>query len=313
MTGPDTGAMQAYLGRLRRLTTHVAVDESSEQADAIVAAGASLGELDEISVESLTRWVRARPADVYALGLSVGLSQEKLKNLLRVAFGTTSWVKAVAADARGVVVWLDEEFGLLETLEAQRHRTYTFGDVLAVRGTSRQTASRAGVAGKLIEDAVEQIVRDLGLPYEMRGRFVGRNGDTGPADLAVPGFDDALIAVACKGFDSTGSKLTAAVTEVMDMANVSFAHQYVLAVVDGIGWLSRQGDFRRMHALLEQHRIDGLYALADLDAFRADLHAAAVRHGLLEGPLPDGPGVSVPGEALAARVEEPDAQLHLDL
>lgn len=97
------------------------------------------------------------------------------------------------------------------------------------------------------------------------------------------------------------------------MAGVSFAHQYVLAVVDGIGWLSRQGDFRRMHALLEQHRIDGLYALADLDAFRADLHAAAVRHGLLEGPLPDAAAVDVPGEALVARPEEPEAQLRLDL
>ena len=310
---PDDTAMQAYLGRLRRLTTHVAVDEASEQADAIVAAGASLSALEEVSVDALTRWVRARPADVPALGLTVGLSQEKLKNLLRVAFGTSSWVKAVGDDARGVVVWLDEELGLLAALEAQRHRTYTFGDVLAARGTSRQVANRAGVAGKLIEDAVEQIVRDLGLPYEMRGRFVGRNGDTGPADLAVPGFEDALIAVACKGFDSTGSKLTAAVTEVMDMAGVSFAHQYVLAVVDGIGWLSRQGDFRRMHALLEQHRIDGLYALADLDAFRADLHAAAVRHGLLEGPLPDAGPVDVPGEALVARPEEPEGQLRLDL
>ena len=136
---------------------------------------------------------------------------------------------------------------------------------------------------ELIEDAVEQVVRDLGLPYAMRGRFVGRNGDTGPADLAAPDFEHALVAVACKGFDSTGSKLTAAVSEVTEMANVSFAHQYVLAVVDGIGWLSRQGDFRRMHGLLDDHRIDGLYALADLERFRDDLRAAAVRHGLLEG------------------------------
>lgn len=306
-------AMAAYLGRLRRLTSHVAVDQASEQGDAIIAAGASLAALEEVSVDSVSRWVRSRPADVYALGLTVGLSQEKLKNLLRVAFGTTSWVKAATQDPQALVEWLDDELGLLAALESQRHRAYTFGDVLAARGTSRQTASRAGVAGKLIEDAVEQIVRDLGLPYEMRGRFVGRNGDTGPADLAVPGFENALIAVACKGFDSTGSKLTAAVTEVMDMANVSFAHQYVLAVVDGIGWLSRQGDFRRMHALLESHRIDGLYALADLDTFRADLHAAAVRHGLLDGPLPPAESVTVPGEALVARADEPDAQLHLDL
>ena len=78
-----------------------------------------------------------------------------------------------------------------------------------------------------------------------------------------------------------GSKLTAAVTEVTEMANVRYAHQYVLAVVDGIGWLNRLGDFRRMYALAESRRIDGLYALADLDRFRDDLEQAARRHGLL--------------------------------
>ena len=83
-------------------------------------------------------------------------SFEKLKNLLRVAFGTTSWVKAVAADARGVVVWLDEEFGLLETLEAQRHRTYTFGDVLAARGTVRSAPALGDV-----ED-VQRTLGDVG-------------------------------------------------------------------------------------------------------------------------------------------------------
>ena len=279
---PDAG-MRAYLERLRRLTTHADPTAGSEAAVAIKDAGDSLDALRRVDPGSLASWVAARPHDVYALGLVVGLSQEKLRNLLRVAFGTTSWVKAATADPAGVVAWLDAEFGLLAALDAQRNRVYTFGDVLAARGTSRQVAGAAGAAGKLIEDAVEQVVRDLGLPYAMRGRFVGRNGDTGPADLAVPDFEHALVAVACKGFDSTGSKLTAAVSEVTEMANVSFAHQYVLAVVDGIGWLSRQGDFRRMHGLLDDHRIGGLYALADLERFRDDLRAAAVRHGLLEG------------------------------
>lgn len=72
----------------------------------------------------------------------------------------------------------------------------------------------------------------------MRGRFVGRNGETGTADVAIPGFRDCLIAIACKGFDSTGSKLTAAVSEVTEMANVHFARQYLMGVVDGIGWIS---------------------------------------------------------------------------
>jgi hypothetical protein len=276
------GGLEEYLGRLRRLTEHVDPMAASPEADAIRAAGVSLDRLPEVSEEILVEWVTVHPEAVNALGLAVGLSQEKLKNLLKVRFGSSSWARVAKGDPHGLVAWLVEEFDLVTALEQQRNRAYTFGDVLAARGTSRQTATSAGVAGRSIEDAVEQIVQELGLPYAMRGRFVGRNGETGPADLAVPDFDNAVVAVACKGFDSTGSKLTAAVTEVTEMANVRYAHQYVLAVVDGIGWLNRLGDFRRMYALAESRRIDGLYALADLDRFRDDLDQAARRHGLLD-------------------------------
>ena len=277
----DAAGLEDYLGRLRRLTEHVDPTAASPDADALREAGASLDRLPEVGEEILVEWVTVHPEAVNALGLAVGLSQEKLKNLLKVRFGSSSWTRVAKGDPHGLVAWLVAEFDLLSALEQQRNRTYTFGDVLAARGTSRQTATSAGVAGRSIEDAVEQIVQELGLPYAMRGRFVGRNGETGPADLAVPDFENAVIAVACKGFDSTGSKLTAAVTEVTEMANVRYAHQYVLAVVDGIGWLNRLGDFRRMYALAESRRIDGLYALADLDRFRDDLEQAARRHGLL--------------------------------
>jgi len=176
---------------------------------------------------------------------------------------------------------MDGEFNLLASLEAQRARPYSFGDVLAARGTSRQTASSAGVAGRLIEDQVEAIVQGLDLPYEMRGRFVGVNGRTGPADLAIPNFTECVIAVGCKGFDSTGSKLTAAVSEITEMVDVHRPHQYLMAVVDGIGWLGRMGDFRRMWEHYEHRRIEGLYTLSDLDLFRSDLQDAARRARLL--------------------------------
>jgi hypothetical protein len=273
---------QQYLERLRKLTDHVDPLAITDSALLIRDAAASIQQLPSIGIDTLTTWVSERPQDVYTLALAVGLSQEKLKNLLKGEFNTQSWAKAGRESPRDVVEWLDREFGLVEALMAQVGRTYTLGDVLAARGTSRQTASRAGAAGRLIKNQVEAIVQDLRLPYRMRGRFVGRNGETGPADLAIPDFDSAVITVACKGFDSTGSKLTAAVTEVQEMAQVRFAHQYVFGVVDGIGWRSRQGDFRRMFALLEAGRIDGLYTLADLARFAGDLRDAGVRAKLLD-------------------------------
>lgn len=278
----DSRDLTAYTQRLRRLTAHADPMAGNPHAVAIRASATSLEALPDITQSTLAEWVTDHPEGVYTLGLAVGLSQEKLKNLLRPEFGTASWILAARTDPVRLVAWLDAEFGLLSAIEAQRGRPYSFGDVLAARGTSRQTATSAGVAGRLIEDRVESIVRDLGLPYEMRGRFVGVNDRTGPADVAIPNFADCVIAVGCKGFDSTGSKLTAAVSEITEMVDVHRPHQYLMAVVDGIGWLGRMGDFRRMWEHFEKRRIEGLYTLSDLDRFRADLQDAARRARLLD-------------------------------
>lgn len=106
----------------------------------------------------------------------------------------------------------------------------------------------------------------------MRGRFEGRNGRTAPADLAVPTAGrSCVIAVAAKGFDSTGSKLTDAVREIEEMADARTGRQVVLAVVDGIGWKGRRSDLTRIWKLWESGEIDGLYTLSSLDRFRHDV------------------------------------------
>ena len=88
------------------------------------------------------------------------------------------------------------------------------------------------------------------------------------------------IAVAAKGFDSTGSKLTDAVREVEEMADVRLPTQFIMVVIDGIGWKSRINDLRRIYRLWESKQIDGMYTLQSLDAFRGDLANAAHLRGL---------------------------------
>lgn len=79
---------------------------------------------------------------------------------------------------------------------------------------------RRGATGRRIEDEIEVIAADLGLAYQTRARFTGRNGRTAPCDLVLPNGASAEIVVAAKGFDSTGSKLTDAVREIEEMADV---------------------------------------------------------------------------------------------
>ena len=114
------------------------------------------------------------------------------------------------------------------------------------------------------------------LPFAMRTRFVGARGQDAPCDLAVPtGGDQAQIVVAMKGFNSTGSKLTDAVREIEAMANVRLPTQFVFAVVDGIGWISRKKDLSRIYELWNSNTINGLYTLVHLERFQADLSRAA--------------------------------------
>ena len=270
-----------YLASLGRLTSHVDPTASTPEAERIVRATESLGELLDTDIAGLAAWVREHPAEVPVLGLAVGLSQEKLKNVLRDRFGSTGWHGIARTKPVDLVTWLDEEFDLVRMLRTQLTRNYTFADILVARAGSRVTATRAGASGRRIEDEIEAIASDLGLEYVTRSRFTGRGGRTAPADLIIGSEDSADIVVAAKGFDSTGSKLTDAVREIEEMAEVRLPKQFVLAVIDGIGWKSRQADLRRIHQLWADQQIDGMYTLVTLDRFRDDIEDYARLHRLL--------------------------------
>ena len=267
----DAGDFDDYLKTLGRLTSHVDPTASTPEAERIVAAVDRLGGLLDTDLTGLAAWVRDNPGEVPVLGLAVGLSQEKLKNALRDRFDTTGWHGLARSQPVELVSWLDAEFDLVRMLRVQMTRTYTFADILVARAGTRVTATRAGASGRRIEDEIEDIARDLGLDYTTRSRFTGRNGRTAPADLIIGNPESADIVVAAKGFDSTGSKLTDAVREIEEMAEVRLPKQLVLAVIDGIGWKSRQSDLRRIHQLWADRQIDGMYTLVGLDRFRDDV------------------------------------------
>lgn len=271
-----------YVALLGRLTSHVDPTAASASATDIKEAADSLANLDEVDLESLTRWILDHPEWVPALGLTVGLGQEKLRNALKHRFGSAGWIGLGRTRPAELAAMLDEEFDLVRLLRLQRHREYDFGDILVARAGTRTTATRAGAAGRRVENEIEAIARDLGLDYMVRTRFEGRGGRTAPCDLAVTADGQVLVAVAAKGFDSTGSKLTDAVREIEEMADVRLPRQFVLAVIDGIGWKSRISDLRRIHELWRSDQIDGMYNLSTLDDFRNDLQQFAWLRGLIE-------------------------------
>lgn len=268
-------SFEQYLSSLGTLTAHVDPTQATPESEDIRDAERSLRGLASIDQLSLADWIGAHPHWTPVLGLVVGLGQEKLKNALKDRFDTSGWISLAQERPHELASWLDSAYDLVDSLQSQLNRRYRLADILIARAGTRATATRAGNSGRKVEDEIEAIISDLGLPYKTRTRFEGRNQRTAPCDLVVPDGRHAEIVVAAKGFDSTGSKLTDAVREIEEMADVRLPRQFVTVVVDGIGWKSRKADLRRIHGLWMNRQIDGMYTLATLDRLREDIADAA--------------------------------------
>jgi hypothetical protein len=277
----DTSFLE-FVSTLGDLRSSAPVDDALLRGLAQEAADA-VSQLPVVDVPSIAALFQEHPLWVPLLATCAGLSQEQLKNTLRFWFGTTSWHKVARTDVIALVERLNSEYDLLAKLRAERERLWSFSDVLVERSTwSRSRAARSIGRGRRLEDAVEIAIRAVGLTPIMRARFAGRENRTAPCDFLISSPTGEPLIVGCaKGFNSTGSKLTDAVREVEEMANVRLPRQFVFAVVDGIGWLGRQADLRRIYDLRVTNRIDGLYTLARLEEFSADVAQAARLRALI--------------------------------
>lgn len=276
------GSFDDYVESLSQLSNPFDPTVPTAESEEIRTVAAGLAGLGVVDRASLAAFIRGQADAVPVLGLAVGLTREKLKNVLRHHLGSSGWITLARERPDDVIAMLDENYEVVRLVEEQRGRTYDFGDVLVARAGTRRTATDAGATGRRVEDEIEEVARDLGLPCATRTRFEGRNGQTAPCDLAIPGGGrDALIVVAAKGFDSTGSKLTDAVREVEEMAEKRLPTQFVMAAIDGIGWKSRLNDLRKIYDLRSSNQIDGMYTLEGLGEFRQDLETAGKRVGLI--------------------------------
>lgn len=203
---PPIPTFTQYLDSLGPLTIHSDPTIATAESTMIKTAAASLAALPEVTSAALAQWAAEHAESVNVLGLAVGLSQEKLKNFLKHTLNTAGWVKLARERPGELVAELDREFDLVRLISSQRIATYDFGDILVARAGTRQTAAAAGASGRKVEDEIEAIARTMGLPYQTRTRFTGRDHRTAPCDLVIPAGRTAEIVVAAKGFDSTGSK-----------------------------------------------------------------------------------------------------------
>lgn len=279
MTAPT---FEEYVATLSAVAPQAAAREP-EASELCVQATASISSLATIDRSNLAELIASEPEFLPVLAAVAGLSQERFKTWLQSNFGTAGWITLGRQRPADLVELMDEQFELVVLLVEQSRREWTWADVLARGMSSRQRAGSAIAQGRALEDEVEAVIRALDLEFKARTRFEGTGGSTAPADFAIPaGGSAALITVAVKGFESTGSKLTDAMREIEEMAKVRKPAQYIFAIVDGNGWHRRMNDLRSIHALWARNEIDGLYNRASLSDFDSALQLAARRLGLAD-------------------------------
>ena len=276
------GDVDGYKSLLSQIAPAVsAVDVETETRIRVL-----VGELEavpEVTREVLCDLIRQHPDSPPDLALLVGLGRERFKRQLHHHTGSEAWKTRAQTEPETIIDMLDDEFGIVDRAEQLRGETYTLADVLIARAGSRSTAGGAVSAGRALEDRVEEVIQGLALPYAARTQFGGRGDESAPCDFAIPtGGTVAQIAIPVKGFDSTGSKLTAAYDEIKNVANVRLPGQYIFAVVDGVGWLGRAGDLGRLVDMVRRREIDGMFTLKEFAVFKAALRDAAIRSRLLE-------------------------------
>ena len=280
MTDPNLG-FEEFVQSLGPLREPAPVEEVLTEGER--SAVEELQRLPQVDPQNLAALISRYPEALPLLASCVGLSQEQLKGEMRYRLGTAG-LKTLARDrSEEVIRTLDDAFSLVEAVDAQIAKDWTFADVLAERRLwSGRRASSSIATGRSVEDAAEEVIERLGVRYEMRTTFEGQGGRREPCDFAIPaGGAEAAVVGAAKGFDSTGSKLTDAVREVEAVANARLPGQFVVAIVDGIGWLRRQADLRKIYDLYLGGRIDGLYTLEQIDRFGADLERAVRSRDLI--------------------------------
>ena len=90
MTPRSIPTLDDYMMTLGRQSEHPDPTEESPHGMLIKDAAAELALLGEITQESLAAWIKTRPLYIGVLGLSVGLSREKLLNNLTHGLGVSA-------------------------------------------------------------------------------------------------------------------------------------------------------------------------------------------------------------------------------
>ena len=186
----------------------------------------------------------------------------------KLSSGKTGFIK----DKQGFVEVL-QKLNLIDIIQKTKSSKYTWKDIIIERLKSgRGSAIKGQKRGRVVEDFVERIVKDIFDQYDVRCSFVGRTRDsTEKADFAIPSKQAPRIVIEVKAYGATGSKQSDVIGDVERIIDKKRHDTIFILVTDGVTWHSRQNDLRKLVKYQNEGYIYRIYTTSMVSELRTDL------------------------------------------
>jgi hypothetical protein len=211
----------------------------------------------------------------------LGLSKDNFEAELRGLLGSRGTGATSFRNDRAAYLQSLERLGLPEAISTVVNRPTSWSDVILERLRSGRGSAVAGQKrGKFVEDFAESIIKDVFAEYDVRCDFVGQRGEEAKCDFAIPSKHAPRIVIESKGYGATGSKMTDVIGDIEKIISAKRQDTAFLFFTDGLSWLQRKSDFRKIIEYQNQGEISRIYTLKMADTFRSDLEALKAEHGI---------------------------------
>lgn len=175
-----------------------------------------------------------------------------------------------------------EELKLYSAMQKTVSRPIAWYDTLVERlKTGRGSAIKGQVRGRMLEDHVEGVVKNVFREYDLRCRFTGATEQsTEKTDFAIPSKSEPRILIEAKAYGATGSKQTDVLGDISRICEEKRHDTDFLLVTDGVTWHARTNDLRKLVTLQNQGKIGRIYTLNMTDELQKDLIQLKKDHAL---------------------------------
>lgn len=280
--------MQIIEQRLEEITTALTTLEASWQDEHAVKVMALLQSVPvketytRHDMEALFEGKGNFRAGFTAAQLFLGISKDEFQDRLGAIVGPGKIGAKHFGKEREAYLDALEGLELPAAMAAAVNFKPAWSDILIERLRSgRGKAIKGQTRGRDLEDYTEAMVRGVfGEQYETRCQFTGVGAKLEKCDFAIPDRHRPLILIESKAYGATGSKQTDVVGDVNKIIDVKRPDTPFILITDGITWMRRISDLRKLIKLQNEGRIAHIYTTKMAAQFEADLRQLKAELGL---------------------------------